>query len=152
MLARALFLRLSQIISTVLGVYIVLLGGTFHVRNEPSLALTYFIVGGFLLLVAALLYLVIRHFDAELVAEAAWIIYPSGIAFSLVGAFYFAVYLGEHLGAMRREHHTLYLAGFILSAYFIFRMFDIKWLKSARSVYRGSYRRPSFLRKWWNTR
>lgn len=137
MLATSLFLRLTQVCAAIAGVYIGLIGGTFHVGNEPSsLALTYFFVSGGLLCLALVLLPVIRVVDPDLVSEVAWVIYPGGIALSLVGAFYFSVHLLEYLESARREHYTLILAGILLTLFFVIRIFDIKWLKSARDVYR----------------
>ncbi|MCC5838708.1 MAG: hypothetical protein JJT96_01180 [Opitutales bacterium] len=136
MLAKSLFLRLTQVVATVAGVYIGLIAGTFHVGNEPSLALTYFLISAALLGLSLLLLIVIRVTDPEMVSEVGWVIYPGGIALSLVGAFFFSVHLLEHLENARREHHTLILAGLLLTLFFVIRIFDIKWLKSARDVYR----------------
>ncbi len=116
------------------AVYLVIMAGTFYLRQEPALSIAYLLVAAGFGCGVFVLFLSIRHFDGELTLEVGRLLYPLGILVSLVGAGFFAFRLMEMIPDIVREHYSFLAAAVLMILFFIVRMFDLKWLRTLDEV------------------
>lgn len=138
MVIKGILLRLSQILLAAIGVYFVLISGTFVMRGEFDDA-TYFgfyaFGSWFLWVVVSLL---IWRSPIELVREVAIVVYPLGAILSLVLSVYFGYEMRELIAERelvpQREIWTFVLAGILIAMVMVIRCFDIQWLRSSEEL------------------
>ena len=138
MVIKGILLRLSQILLAAVGVYFLLISGTFLMKGELLSARTYlFYALGWWFFWAISSILVWRS-PIELVREVAIVVYPLGAILSIG----LSVFFGFRMRAMvieqglpeQREIWTFILAGVLIAIVMVVRCFDIQWLRSVEEL------------------
>ncbi len=116
------------------AVYLVIMAGTFYLRQEAEVSMAYLLVAAGFGCGVFVMFLSIRHFDGELTLEVGRLLYPLGILVSIVGAVFFALRLMEMIPDIVREHYSFLAAAALMVLFFVVRMFDLKWLRTLDEV------------------
>ncbi len=134
MVIRSILLRLSQFLTGTVGLFLLLMAGTFLLQLDFELAwktaIAWLVAWG----LWGLLSFLVHRYDQETIREVALVVYPLGI----VLAPSLGIWMGFRLEAMledpRYQAWTLIFAGVLLSGVMMVRCLDIRWMRNAQDV------------------
>lgn len=134
MILRSIFLRLTQFVAGSLGLFLLLMAGTFLLQTQYNLAIQFAIGSGAFWVLWGLFSFLVGRYDQETIREVAIVVYPV----AAVAAFGLGVFLGGMLEGMvsaeRNQAWILIIAGLMLAGVMIIRCLDIRWMRNAADV------------------
>ncbi len=143
MFLKSFLLRFLQVVLAVSAVYLLLMAGTHHLQYDSEAALVYVLFAAGLGCGALIFHMFIRQFDPELTLEVGRLVYPAGMLVSIGGAVLSSQYVIAGFPDVSRVYYSFILAACLLVAFFVFRMFDLKWLRSWREIHFHQARREN---------
>ena len=134
MILKSILLRIAQIQSAAIGLYLFLMGGTFLFESNNSLASKFVLSGIILWIIWAILSFVVSRVDQELCREAATAVYPSSALIALAIAVFMGSWLEDLVTLANRQMWPLILAGVLIAIVMIIKCMDIQWLRDAQEI------------------